>query len=128
MKVFANRIMLGVVAFSCLACIAAAANLSGTWKGTITDADGEKHDLTLNLKVDGNKLTGTIGGLPQGSSEDILNGHVAGKRISFDAKGARHNGSTVTLTFSGEVSGNNIKGSFSVPDVKASLAVTVTKQ
>ena len=48
-----------------MALVASAADISGTWSGTlkITGPDGQTQDDTIHmiLKQDGNKLTGTAG-------------------------------------------------------------------
>ena len=31
-------------------------DLNGVWKGHVTDSEGNQHELTLNLKADGDKL------------------------------------------------------------------------
>jgi hypothetical protein len=63
------------------ACFAAFAELSGKWKGTIKMGDGSNIPLTYVLKVDGEKLTGTVI-TPQ---EDLViyDGKVKGADFTF---------------------------------------------
>jgi hypothetical protein len=60
---------------------ASAANINGTWKGSIKDENGNDIDLTYDLKVDGNKLTGTVEG-PAGKL-DLEDGKVDGDKLKF---------------------------------------------
>src|SRR5215475_9250925 len=88
-----------------------AADLTGKWSGTITDPGGITHELTFDLKSEGNKLTGTVtGGPPNGEKQRIVNGKVDGDQLSFEIKTQGPQGETITLPFSGKVSGNRIAG------------------
>ena len=60
--------------------VASAADISGTWKGTIKVADNSV-DLVYVLKADGNKLTGTAEG-PAGKI-DLEDGKIDGNKIWF---------------------------------------------
>ena len=51
-----------VVLLMVSALAATGADVSGNWSGSVTDPQGNKHELTLKLRADGNKLTGTIEG------------------------------------------------------------------
>jgi len=63
-------------------CLAAAvAELSGKWTGTVTDPDGQEITLTYNIKVDGDKLTGT--GESNGNTVDIYEGKITGNDFTF---------------------------------------------
>ncbi|WP_295796475.1 hypothetical protein [Mucilaginibacter sp.] len=64
----------------CLA-VAAIAELSGKWTGTVTDPDGQEITLNYNIKVDGDKLTGT--GESQGNPVNIEEGKIAGNDFTF---------------------------------------------
>jgi hypothetical protein len=63
------------------ACFAAIAELSGKWKGTIKMSDGNIIPLTYILKVDGEKLTGSVI-TPQDEME-IYDGKVKGADFTF---------------------------------------------
>src|SRR3569833_1426147 len=64
----------------CMAAILA--DLNGKWSGYITTPDGQEVTLTYNIKVDGEKLTGT--GESNGNSVNIDEGSL--KRDSFTFK------------------------------------------
>ena len=86
-----------------LLCIpAVAADITGKWKAEFTTPDGTQRVNTFNLKADGAKLTGTVGGTQD--ETPIQNGKVNGDEISFTAE--RPFG---TFTYTGKVQGNEIK-------------------
>lgn len=88
-----------------------AADLTGTWKGTFIDPQGGKHDIELQLASDGKALTGNLlGGPPDGASQPILNGSVAGDRIGFDIVFKGMQGEDVRLRFEGTVNKDRIRG------------------
>jgi len=63
-------------------CLAAmVAELSGKWTGSVTDPDGQEVTLTYNIKVDGDKLTGT--GESNGNTADIYDGKITGNDFTF---------------------------------------------
>jgi len=68
--------LLSLVAFISLLPGANAADASGTWKGAF-DFQGNPVPLTINLKIDGTKVTGTVEGLPTTPAE-IHDGALAG--------------------------------------------------
>ena len=85
-----------------LALVAAAADISGTWKADFTTPDGTARSNTFTFKVDGAKLTGSVSG---GQDETpITNGKISGDDVSFTAD--RPFG---TFTYVGKVSGDEIK-------------------
>ena len=85
-----------------LSVVAAAADVSGKWKAEFTTPDGTQRVNTFSFKMDGGKLTGTVAG---GQDEtQIQNAKINGDEISFTAE--RPFG---TFTYSGKVSGNEIK-------------------
>jgi hypothetical protein len=89
-----------------------AADLTGTWAGQITDPMGNKHDLTLQLTLEGGKVTGTLtGGPPTGGVQTIESGKLEGDKLSFTVKVQGPGGEPLVLTYKGKVSGNHIQGS-----------------
>jgi len=62
---------------------ASAADLTGTWTGSMSSPDGNSFDLTYTFKQEGMKLTGTVLG-PQGDALQISNGKVDGDKFSFE--------------------------------------------
>ena len=82
---FVTTILL-VVAF-----VAFAADVSGKW--TFEQAGrqgGPARQVTITLKQDGNKLTGTVPGFGRGGGggqeTEITNGKVDGNNVSFEVK------------------------------------------
>lgn len=64
-----------------VALAASAADVSGTWKGTI-ETPGGAMESTLVLKAEGAKLTGTLDG-GMGGAMKIDEGKVDGDKVSF---------------------------------------------
>jgi hypothetical protein len=89
-----------------LAITASAADVSGKWTGQMPTRNGDTREVTFNLKADGDKLTGTMGG-PQGDIE-IKDGKVSGDNISFKTN-LEFNGNSFVLIFKGTVAGDQIK-------------------
>jgi hypothetical protein len=82
--------------------LAAAADLSGTWKAEFTTPDGQQRVNTFTFKVEGDKVTGTV----KGSQDEtpIQNGKVTGDEISFSAERPFGN-----FNYKGKAGGNEIK-------------------
>ncbi|MGA2148233.1 MAG: hypothetical protein ABSH49_25070 [Bryobacteraceae bacterium] len=85
-----------------LSVVAVAADVSGKWKAEFNTPDGTQRVNTFTFKVDGEKLTGTVAGTQD--ETPIQNAKINGDEISFTAE--RPFG---TFTYSGKVSGNEIK-------------------
>jgi hypothetical protein len=100
----------GTMALLLIAATALAADLTGIWAGHITDPNGENHDLSLKLKLDGNKVTGTIKGGPPTGEQQPLSGELEGDQLSFDVKGPGG-----ASTYKGKVNGNHIAGTMASP-------------
>jgi len=85
-----------------LACIAAAADISGKWRAEFNTPDGEKRVNTFVFKVDGDKLTGTVAGTQD--EAPIQDGKIQGDEVSFTAD--RFFGK---VTYKGKVQGDEIR-------------------
>lgn len=110
-----------------LALPALAADLTGVWTGHLTDPMGNKHDISLRLKVAGDSVTGTLtGGPPSGEEQSLVNGKLQGDQLSFDVKTQGPGGGTLVLTYKGTIAGNRIQGSQESP--MGALPWEVTKQ
>ena len=83
-----------------------AADVAGVWKASYTTADGQTRETTLNLKVDGDKVTGTIAS-PHGSA-GIADGKVSGDDISFTVI-RRGNGDEIRIHYAGKIEGETMK-------------------
>lgn len=78
--------------------------VAGKWTGEAQGRGGAQ-PVTLDVKADGGKLTGT---LMQGqNSSPIADGKVDGMKISFTTT-QNFNGNDVQITWSGEVKGDEL--------------------
>ena len=93
---------LAVTLVLCSFAALAADSVAGKWKANFNTPDGTARTNTFTFKVDGGNLTGTIKGATD--ETPIKNGKISGDEISFSAD--RPFG---TFTYSGKVSGNEIK-------------------
>ena len=60
---------------------AAAADFNGKWVAQVPGRQGNTQEMTFTFKVDGAKLTGTVGS--QRGDQEIVEGKVSGNDISF---------------------------------------------
>ena len=104
-RLIAVLAVLSFVAFTKIAL--AAEDPTGTWKWASSVGDTPV-ELTLKLKLEGEKLTGVIT-LPDDKEWPIEDGQFRNNVVSF--KVVRDaNGKTLTRKFSGTVNGDTIKG------------------
>jgi hypothetical protein len=82
-------------------------DLTGTWKSSYTNQDGQVRESTIKLKVEGDKLTGTVSG--RNNDATIEQGKITGDEISFQVT-REFNGNKVVIKYSGKVTGDTIKG------------------
>ena len=83
------------------------ADPTGTWKWSITGQNGQTRESTLKLKVEGDKLTGTISG--RGGETAIEEAKIKGEDISFQVT-REFNGNKVVTKYNGKIAGDTIKG------------------
>lgn len=81
---------------------AANANLTGSWQVSWATAKGNQREVTMQIKQDRNKLSGSFQGA-RGSAP--LKGSVKGNEVSFSVKVRRRQ-----VSFSGTVDGNKMSG------------------
>ncbi len=94
---------------------ALAADATGTWTWTrpARASGGDPAKMTLTLKADGEKLTGTLtspgrqGGEP--TKTEISEGKVKADEVSFSVT-REFNGNKMTSKYSGKVTADTIKG------------------
>lgn len=86
---------------------AAWADATGKWTWT-TNFQGNEVKQTLELKQDGEKLTGTLTGR-NGTKTEIKDGTAKGNEISFAVVRER-NGQEIKTVYKGKVDGDTIKG------------------
>ena len=91
----------------------AADDATGTWKYSTPGRNGgAAREVTLKLKQDGEKLTGTVsmGGGQNGPTEtEITDGKIKDGELSFKVTRKRQN-NEFTSNYAGKLSGDSIKG------------------
>ena len=93
-----------VLAILAMAGIARAEDPSGTWKWT---TGNNNREVMLKLKLDGDKLTGTI---TMGTRDtEITDGTYKDGDVAFNVVRER-NGNKTTTKYTGKVNGDSIKG------------------
>ncbi len=97
MRVFVLALLCGAIVL--------AADATGKWSAEMPGRGGSSREMILNLKVNGDALTGTISG-PRGDS-DLQDGKVNGDDISFSVV-REFNGNSFKLLYTGKVSGDEI--------------------
>jgi len=114
-RVRMGRLLVSAVALVfCMA--AAAADLTGRWSGQLTDPQGGQHEISLDLKVDGGRVTGSMtGGPPAGAEVPIVDGKLQGDQLSFSVRVQGPDGNPIDFTYQGKVEGNHITGTHESP-------------
>jgi hypothetical protein len=89
---------------------------NGTWTWTQQGRQGgQERQMTLKLKSEGDKLTGTLtmpGRNGETSDTKIDHGKVSGDEVSFDVT-REFNGNSFTSKYKGKVNGDSITGKIS---------------
>jgi hypothetical protein len=83
------------------------ADPTGTWKWSVTFND-QTREMTLKLKLDGDKLTGTMPGR-NNTETAIENGTFKDGQVSFSVTRER-NDQKFTTKYTGKLEGDTIKG------------------
>jgi len=97
-----------VLASSLLAVAADAPDPTGTWKWSqMFGKDSQSREVTLTLKLEGDKLTGTLGGGQQETK--IEDGKYKDGELSFTVTRER-GGQKITTKYTGKIDGDTIKG------------------
>ncbi len=88
---------------------------TGTWKWTVTNPNNNQtRDASVKLKLDGDKLSGSVPG-PKQSEINIENASFKDGEISFTVTRERNN-QKVTQKFSGKLDGDTITGKIENPN------------
>ena len=91
-----------------------AADVSGKWTFEQPGrGGGPGRPVTITLKQDGNKLTGSVPGMGRGGDNppppsEIMDGKVDGNNVSFTVK-REFNGNTMVTKYEGTVNGDEMK-------------------
>ncbi len=88
-----------------LVCIAAAADINGTWKATAEGPNGSM-ERTFVFKVEGSKVTGETTSSMMGKST-IDDGKIDGDTVTFTIT-VKFQENEMKLNYKGKVSGNEI--------------------
>jgi hypothetical protein len=96
-----------------------AASATGNWSWTVPGRDGgAERKMTLNLKQDGDKLTGKLSspGRDGAAREtEIADGSVKGSDVAFSVT-REFNGNKMTTKYHGKLSGDAITGKVDMKD------------
>jgi hypothetical protein len=84
---------------------------SGTWKWK---AGRQGAEVTLKLKLDGDKLSGSITG-PGGQETPIDNASYKDGQISFEISREGRDGQKMTVKYNGKLKGDTIEGKAETP-------------
>ncbi len=106
-----TRLFASMLVFCAAALAAAAADPSGVWKFEFEGAQGRKLDSTLTLKLDGDRLGGTIDN--RGGKVEISDAKFDGDQISFNVV-HKIRLRKFTTNYSGRLDGDTIKGTVSM--------------
>jgi hypothetical protein len=101
----------------CVSIPALAADVNGKWKASFQGQDGQNMEIIFDLKVDGEKLTGTAEG-PMGNNT-ITEGKLVGDAISFTVDAG-----DMKILHKGTVSGDEMKLKVELPDNTVDMTAT----
>ena len=87
--------------------------IDGTWKSTFKAQDGTERTTTYKLKLDGDKVTGTVSGR-NNTETAIEDGTFKDGTVSFSVTRTM-NSNKVTTKYTGKLDGDTIKGSSERP-------------
>jgi hypothetical protein len=93
--------------FAFVGVVSAVEDPSGNWKSTMM-LGKKSQEVTIKLKLEGDKLTGTIGG-GQGREAVISDGTFKDDKVSFSVI-REQKGEKLTQKYTGTISGDTIKG------------------
>jgi riboflavin synthase alpha subunit len=103
---------------------AMAADMSGVWKGAF-DVNGTTVPVTINLKIDGANVTGSVAN-HSGTPSEIHDGVLAGDAVTFWVN-TEYQGQTYKIVYKGKIAADQISFDFGTEDGSWSSAVTVKK-
>ena len=105
-----DLLILGLAIFGLMGqAYAADADPTGTWKWSFTNPqNNQTREMTLKLKLEGDKLTGTVPGRND-TETNIEEGKFKDGEITFSVTRMR-NGNKMTTKYSGKLEGDTITG------------------
>jgi hypothetical protein len=109
--------------FGAFVLVAAAADITGTWKASIETPNGAR-ETTFVFKADGDKLTGTVAG-GRGGEAPIENGKIKGDDVSFTVT-RKFQDREFKMEYKGKVDGDMMKLSTQMGE--RSVEMTAKKQ
>lgn len=81
---------------------------TGTWKWKMMGRNGQEREVTLKLKLEGEKLTGTVSGR-NNNDTNIEDATFKDGEVAFSVT-REMNGQKFTTTYKGKLDGDAIKG------------------
>jgi hypothetical protein len=102
-----------LVAFFVVAVFAIAADIDGKWVAQVPGRDGQMREQTFMFKADGDKLTGTVGGMR--GDTPISDGKISGSDISFVVVRQTQKGE-FKQEYKGKLAGTELKLTYSFGD------------
>jgi hypothetical protein len=103
-------------------------DVNGTWTVTAAAARaGASGNMTLALRDDGKAVTGTMSG-PRGRGADIQGAKLDGKTLSFSLKRRGQDGNERVVTYTAEVRGDKMVGTFGGPRGQQRREWSATRQ
>jgi len=103
---------------------ASADPISGTWKGDWGPTPTHRNNVTLDLKLDGTNLSGTVN--PGPDAVAITKGSFAKDTgmVTMEADAKGHDGKAVHYTIEGKLDGTTMSGSWNHDDKKGDFKIT----
>jgi hypothetical protein len=100
---------MALVGFVALAQAQEKASPVGTWKFMQMGRGGQSREVTMKLKLDGEKLTGTVTAGMDNAEVEIKDGKFKDNELSFNVT-REQGGQTRTTKYSGKLDKDTIKG------------------
>jgi hypothetical protein len=103
---------------------ASADPLTGTWKGDWGPSANDRNPVTVELKLDGTTLTGTVN--PGANAVPLTKGSFNKDTgtVTMEADAKTRDGKTVHYTIEGKVEGTTMSGSWNHDDKKGDFKIT----